>query len=65
MNIVKFLKNTYLEEHLLTIASEINSLFFIFFSSSEIIISVSNAKLERLFSKLKFVKINFCCSLSG
>ena len=26
-------------------------------------VSVSNAKLERMFSKLKHVKINFCCSL--
>ena len=26
-------------------------------------VSVSNAKLERMFSKLKHVKTNFCCSL--
>ena len=26
-------------------------------------VPVSNAKLERMFSKLKLVKINFCCSL--
>ena len=27
-------------------------------------VSVSNAKLERMFSKLEHVKVTFCCSLS-
>ena len=26
-------------------------------------VPISNAKLERMFSKLKWVKVNFCCSL--